>query len=276
MTTDKLLQTPIVNASAPSAAGLLPETLKRALVSQLHPKMLLAILLPIFIALLGALLLFFFLWTPLTAWLEQFLGSGPMHTVDQWLLAWGLFSLASGLAPVLTLFILLPIAGLLGLIVAAVVIMPLVLSHLGQRDYPNLARKGRYANTSSAINALWVGLVFIVGWVITLPLWLIPPLAIILPIFWWAFAFNRILRVDALVEHATPAERQWLCQRYNRSYWFLGLILALANFLPPLWLVLPVFSALVFAHFSLEALQRLRAHTSLNDSSGADISMASE
>jgi hypothetical protein len=30
------------------------------------------------------------------------------------------------------------------------------------------------------------------------------------------------------------------------------------NLFPPAWLFLPVFSALVFAHYSLDALQRLR------------------
>jgi predicted membrane metal-binding protein len=92
-------------------------------------------------------------------------------------------------------------------------------------------------------------------------LWLIPPLAIVLPVFWWAFAFTRMLRVDAIVEHASAQERRFIWRRHNRQLWLIGTCLAVLNLLPPAWLVLPVFSALVFAHFSLEALRQLRQET---------------
>jgi hypothetical protein len=104
-----------------------------------------------------------------------------------------------------------------------------------------------------------VGLLFVVGWLVTMPLWLIPPLPLLLPIFWWAFAFTRMLSVDAIVEHASSQERRILLRQHRRSLWLIGAILALINLFPPAWLVLPVFSALVFAHFSLDALRHLRA-----------------
>ena len=43
---------------------------KRALVSQCHPKMLAALFLPFIIALLGAIILLWAFWTPLTQWLN--------------------------------------------------------------------------------------------------------------------------------------------------------------------------------------------------------------
>ena len=99
---------------------------------------------------------------------------------------------------------------------------------------------------------------FAAGWLLTLPLWLVPPMALILPVFWWAFAFSRMMRVDAIVEHASPAERRLLIQRHNGGFWVIGLICSLLNLLPPAWIILPVFSALVNAHYGLEALKRLR------------------
>jgi hypothetical protein len=99
---------------------------------------------------------------------------------------------------------------------------------------------------------------FVVGWLVTLPLWIFPPFALILPVLWWVFALTRMLRVDSLVEHANVQERKYLWSRLNSQYWLIGLIFALLNLIPPAWLVLPVFSALVFAHFSLENLRRLR------------------
>src|SRR3546814_3106944 len=67
-----------------------------------------------------------------------------------------------------------------------------------------------------------------------------------------------MLRVDAIVEHASPAERRILLERHNTGFWIIGLICALLNLLPPAWIILPVYSGLVYAHFGLEALRRLR------------------
>lgn len=239
-----------------AAVGL---ALRRALASQLHPRMLLAILMPFIVALAGAVLLLWLFWTPLTGWLDTSVLEGSyVDTVDGWLAQVGLFSIKLYLVPILAALVLLPMAGILGLAVAAVFIMPWVLRHLETREYAGLARRGSLVATYGWWNAVWVMTVFVVGWVVTLPLWLIPPLPLILPVFWWAFAFSKMLRVDALLEHADAAERRYLWKRYNRQYWLLGLVLSLLNLFPLIWLVLPTLSALVFAHFSLEALRQLR------------------
>src|SRR5690606_31968236 len=82
--------------------------------------------------------------------------------------------------------------------------------------------------------------------------------ALLLPVLWWVFALTRILRVDALVEHANVQERKYLWSRLSSQYWLIGLIFALLNLIPPAWLVLPVLSALVSAPFSLDNRRRLR------------------
>lgn len=51
-------------------AGSVAQAFKRALVSQCHPSMLFAVLLPFLIALVGAFLLLWLFWTPLTDWLR--------------------------------------------------------------------------------------------------------------------------------------------------------------------------------------------------------------
>ncbi|MGB6106200.1 MAG: EI24 domain-containing protein [Pusillimonas sp.] len=246
-------------ATGLSAVGL---AFKRALVSQCHPKMLLALLLPFLIALLGAIILLWAFWSPLTAWLDMQASEwGFVNQIDQWMLAIGLFSIKLYLVPLLAAGILLPLSGILGLVIAAVFVMPIILRHLEKGEYGSVSRQGRYSTAVGAWNAIWVGGIFAIGWVLTMPLWLIPPLPLLLPIFWWAFAFTRMLRVDATVEHASPQERQLLWRRHNRQWWLIGTILALINLFPPAWLFLPVFSALVFAHFGLEALRQLRAQT---------------
>lgn len=252
------------DSSGPRGLTAVAASFKRAAVSQLHPRMLGAVLLPFVITLLGAILLLWIFWTPLTEWLTvQSQDWGMLNTVDGWLLAVGLFSIKLYLIPLLAAGILLPMSGILGLIIAAVFVMPIVLGHLDKTSYPGLRRNGRNATVLGAWNALWVGVLFVVGWLITMPLWLFPPFAVMLPVFWWTFAITRMLRVDAVVEHADAEERRYLWQRHRRQWWLIGFCLALINLLPPAWLIMPVFSSLVFAHFGLEALRQHRLSGSI-------------
>lgn len=249
-----------------TTAQRIKQALSRALVSQLKPKMLGALLLPFLVAVLGAVLLLWLFWTPLkdhiAIWLTQW---GVLDgQTDLWIISVGLLAVKTIIIPLLTAGALLPLAGIAGLIVSAVMVMPLALSFVQKKHYPELKKQGQNALTYSVGNALWVGVLFIVGWMLTLPLWLIAPLALILPIFWWTFAFTRLLRVDSIVEHASKAERQVLLKRHNRAYWVIGLSMSLLNLFPPFWVVLPVFSALTFAHFNLAALADLRTENTLN------------
>jgi hypothetical protein len=241
---------------------LVGQAFRRALASQLHPRMIAALFLPFVIAFLGAVVLLWFFWDPLTAWMDQQASSwGVFNTVDGWFVAVGLFSLKLWLVPLMAAGMLLPMAGILGLGIAAVFVMPIVLAHLEKRDYLGLSRQGRHAAALGTWNAVWVGVLFCLGWFFTMPLWLIPPFALVLPVFWWAFALNRMLRVDAMIEHASPTERRLLWRRHRRQLWLLAACLALLNLVPLFWLVMPVYSALVYAHFCLEAVRRLRTET---------------
>lgn len=259
MSDSKLALRPL--SSGPTGLSAVGLAFKRALVSQCHPKMLAALFLPFIIALLGAIILLWAFWTPLTGWLNMQAADWEIvNEVDQWLLAVGLFSIKLYLIPLLAVAILLPLSGILGLVIAAVFVMPIVLRHLEKREYQGISRQGQFSTTVGTWNAIWVGGLFAIGWLVTMPLWLVPPMPVLLPIFWWTFAFTRMLRVDAVIEHASAQERRLIWRRHNRQLWLIGFILSLINLFPPAWLVLPVFSALVYAHFSLEALRQLRAH----------------
>ncbi|MCX7274525.1 MAG: hypothetical protein NTV19_15390, partial [Burkholderiales bacterium] len=72
----------------------------------------------------------------------------------------------------------------------------------------------------------------------------------------------RILRVDSLAEHASAAESDALLARHRGEYFLLAALVCALNYVPPLFLVTPVLSALAFGHFSLAAL---RAHRSSPD-----------
>ena len=240
----------------------------RALVSQLHPRMLFALLLPFFIMLFGAILLLVLALGPITEWLTQQLNQSTMlMAANEWMVSIGLFSLSglnAWLAPFAVVMVLLPVSGILGLVVAAVFVMPMVVTHISRTHFPALALQGQNATLVSIWNAGWVSAVFLLGWVFTLPFWLFPPLGLLVSLLWWTFAFSRIMRLDAIVEHATAQERTVLLARNGTGFWSIGMVCALLNLIPPAWIFLPVFSGLVYTHYGLEAIRQLRAAESVN------------
>jgi hypothetical protein len=261
------LPTPTPSRAAPTelrSAGRrgVGDAVGRAILSQFHPKMLFALLLPFLIMMVGALLVLFIALGPLTDWLDQQLSATtPILVAAQWMQSMGLFSLAAikaWLLPLMVAAVLLPLTGILGLAVAAVFVMPIVVRHVSRHHYSDLQLSGQHAFIVSLWNALWVSVLFMVGWVLTLPFWLFPPLGLLVSLLWWSFAFSRMMRLDAIVDHASAEERTELIARHGTGFWAIGLVCALLNLLPPAWVFLPVFSGLVYTHFGLAALRRLR------------------
>jgi len=231
----------------------------RALKSQCHPRMIFALFLPVMVTILLGIVLLWFGWTPLTDWLSrQLTDSFVPGTIEPLISTTAFMALKAWLIPIAAFIVLMPVVGIVGLAAAAIWVMPIVLAHVGRRDYPDVTPKGRHATALSVWNAVWVSVLFLLGWLITLPLWLIPPLGLVLSLFWWSFAFSRMMRVDALVDHASPVERKVLWRERSIGFWLLGLACAVINLFPPAWVFLPVFSGLVFSHYGFEALRQLR------------------
>jgi len=236
----------------------------KALVSQVHPRMLWLAIWPFLLSLM--------VWGGLAWWLRDtaltalhgFLnGLTVVGWIDASLGALGMSGFKVFLAPLIYIGLLIPTIIVSALLVIALYAMPAVIRHVAERNYPDVARQpeasGLGTFLASVSNSLWVTLVFIAGWVLTMPLWLIAPLALLLPVLWLTWLTARILRVDSLLEHASAAERDILIARHGRSYYALGLLVTLMNFIPPLFFFAPVFSGLAFTHFSLHALRNLRA-----------------
>lgn len=232
----------------------------RACAGQLHPKMLALLVLPVGVAIVFWLLVALFVWDPLVGFLrvEFFEGAGPIGTLFQWVASFGLDELR-GLAVVVTALMLLsPLMVVIAMGVVAVVSMPAVLRHLGRGAYRDLAPRGGGSMLLSVGTALWSGLLFLLGYLVTLPLWLIPPLAFVLPWLWWGWFTARVMRFDSLAEHADADELRGLQRRHRSQYLMLGLLVSTLNYVPLMFLVTPVLSALAFAHLSLSLLREHR------------------
>ena len=175
-----------------------------------------------------------------------------------WIAAWGVVWLAKLLAGLSGWLLILSASYLVAMLLTAIVVLPLLLNHLAAVDYPDLARQGSDSVVASTWNSVAAALLFIVGWLVTLPLWLIPGLALLLPLFWMAWLNRRTFAFDALAAHATADEWRELRRAQAIPLLLLGFAMALLAHVPFIGLLAPSLAALAYIHFCLEALRRLR------------------
>ena len=240
--------------------GSVVPALGRGVVSQLNPRMLGLLVLPFVVAIAFWILSAWFLWEPVTGWFQAvvFQGDGWMARGYRAVAPYGLSGLRTWIPNLFAFLLLVPIAIVTALALIAVLAMPVVVRHLGAGPYGDVERRGSLALGANLWNLFRSLAVFVVGYLLTMPLWLIPPLALVVPWLWWGWLTARLMRFDSLVEHAAAGERKSLIASDRRNYLALGLAVALLNYIPPLFLVAPVLSALVFAHYSLSRLREQR------------------
>ncbi|MCL4744201.1 MAG: EI24 domain-containing protein [Burkholderiaceae bacterium] len=241
----------------------------RAIASQLHPKMLALLLVPFVVAIVFWIIVAILVWDPLIAFLQAlfFDGGGAIAWVYEQFARIGIEGLEGVATVSVALLLLVPAMFVTAVVLIAVLSMPAVNRHLGRGPYRNVARRGSWSIAASIWNAGAGTTMFALGYLVTLPLWLIPPLGFIVPWLWWGWFTARVMRFDSLVEHADADERRDLIRRHRGRYLALGLMVTVLNYIPPLFLITPVLSALAFAHFSLALLRDERAARNLPDPS---------
>ena len=89
---------------------------------------------------------------------------------------------------------------------------------------------------------------------VTLPLWLFPLLWPLIPVLILGWVNQRLLRYDALAEHADPHEMSRIVRARRGSLYLLGVLLALAAYVPIVGFFAPVVFGLAFIHYLLAAL----------------------
>ncbi|WP_153111494.1 EI24 domain-containing protein [Propionivibrio limicola] len=190
--------------------------------------------------------------------LEQLVTAFVEQPPMTWVAEWGAFWLAKALALLGGWLVILAGSYLVAMLLAAVLVLPLMLKYLSATDYADLAALGDDSLVASTWNSVWAAVLFIAGWLLTLPLWLIPGLALVLPVFWMGWLNRRTFAYDALAEHATDDEWRALRRQHAMPLLMLGLLMALLAHVPFLGLLAPSLAALAYVHFCLEALRRLR------------------
>jgi len=232
------------------------EALAAATRSQFQPRMLGLVLWP----LLGSLLLWgvlaFVFWHQGMAALQHFTALAP---INDFLVKYDLRWLASGTVLVVLLLLLPTLVVATALFITSVVAMPIMVEHIAARDFPQLERHKGGSTLGSIWNSVAALLVYLLLWILILPIWLIVPFAVVLPVLLNGYLNDRVFRYDALADHATREEYREILHRTHPQLLGLGVVAALIQLVPFVNLISPVYSGLSFIHFGLAELRKLRA-----------------
>lgn len=211
--------------------------------------------------LLAALLLWLVLgvtfWGTFSGWIVNGLSTfGIQHWLDGLEPRW----VANAIQAILHLILFVPMVFITALLITAFFAMPALIGLVADRNFPHLQRENGGSFAGNLLNAVLAISIFIAIWVLTLPLWFIG-VGVVMPFIAATYLNQRMFRYDALAEHASSAEMKAMFSRYQSSWWGLGLLTGLLQFVPLLNLFAPVLTALAYIHFGLARLDSLRQIT---------------
>lgn len=254
----------------------------RAAVGCLHPRVILWSLLPLALSGASVALLGWFYWEPAVGAVRQLLEQWSLvAAMLQWLESIGGGAFRALIAPIVVVALAVPAIVVLNLLLVAWLMTPAMVDLVARNRFPRLERRG-------SASAWWQGLAWSLGCtfvafvvlLLSLPLWLVPPLALLIPPLVWGWLTARVLAFDALSAHATAGERGLILRAQRWPLLGMGVVCGLLGAVPslvwalgavalviaPVVIVLSVwlytlvfaFASLWFAHYTLLRLDRLR------------------
>ena len=254
----------------------------RAAAYCLHPRVIWLSLLPLVVAATLSALLGWLFWEPAVSGVRHLLDNwSPLETFLGWLSSVGAGRMRDALAPLIVVALAVPLIVVVSLLLVAVLMTPAIVNLVSARRFPALERLHGASFWASASWSLGCTLLALLLIVISIPLWLVPPLVLVLPPLIWGWLTYRVMSFDTLAEHAARDERRTLMRRHRWPLLTMGIVAGYLGAAPSLlwavsatmlifapiiivvavWLYTLVFafSALWFAHYLLTALQDLRS-----------------
>jgi hypothetical protein len=237
---------------------------------------------PFVIVALGWGATLWFGWETLVAAVSGWLGGASWITaLDSIFAMVGFHSVHRVLGPLIVIALAIPLIVVTVLLLSATIAMPAVIAHLSRRHFPDLAARRGGSFFGSLAHSLVTTLVCLFALVVTVPLWLVPPLFALIPPLLWGWLTYRVMTYDALALHASAEERRAIFRAHRVPLFAIGVITGLLGAVPTLlwvssallivlfpviavvsiWLYvfIFVFSAVWFGHYCLRALHQLRS-----------------
>lgn len=254
----------------------------RALATCLHPRVLLWALLPLVVAGAAVGLLGYAYWEVALDAVRSLLDEWSLSSaVLRWLHAVGATQLRAMVAPMVVVALAVPVVLVLTLVLVAALTAPAIVRLVAARRFPALQALQGASWLQGLLWSLACTVAAVLALVLSTPLWLVPPLVMVLPPLIWGWLTCRVLGFDVLAHHASAAERRMVLRGRRWSLLTMGIICGYLGALPTLiwaassaalllapllvlvavWLytIVFVFATSWFAHFCLAELDRLRA-----------------
>lgn len=260
----------------------------RALASQFSGRMLLLSVMPLLLSLAVWALLLYVGLQPLVDTVQSLFAEHGGYAASAGILStFGLGVLKTVVVPLVAMLLLLPLMIVTALLFMGVAAMPALGRHVAARLALRLGPLQHVAGGSLAGSLATSGgalLIFVALWLLTLPLYLLPPVALVVQVLLWGWLTARVMSYDALASFASADERRALLLRHRRPLLAIGALSGVAGALPglvwiggalisvvlfpllamlSLWLyvIIFIFTGLWFQYYLLAALYAMRAPT---------------
>lgn len=254
----------------------------RALGYCLHPRVMLLSLLPILIATALAFGLSWLYWEPATEGVRLALERWALLQPGlNWLDQFTAGGFRSVIGPLVVVVLAVPLLLIVSLLLVSAFMGAELVALVASRRFPALEVKHGAAWWRSLLWSLVSTVAALLALVLSIPFWLFPPLALVLPPLIWGWLAYRVMSYDALAGHATVEERRTVMARHRWPLYLIGVVTGYLGAAPSLvWIggasmalvmmpvLLPLFvwlytlvfamAALWFTHYSLAALEQLR------------------
>ena len=260
---------------------LLIDSFWRSALYCLYPRVIGLSVLPLVLIVALSGLMGYFYWDAAVTFVRGWLDASDwLDTIWRWFEGVGLGSLKTVVAPLVVIFAFTPLVVVASLLSVSFLMTPALTRMVAERRFAGLQRKHGGSLLRSLGWTFFSLLLALGALVLTLPMWLVPPLALVLPALIWGWLTYRVMAFDVLAEFASADERRTLMARHRMSFLGIGVVTGLMGAAPSLvWasgalfaaafvILVPVaiwiytlvfaFSSLWFAHFGLAALQTLR------------------
>jgi hypothetical protein len=227
------------------------------LVNLFHPRMLWLMAWPMLVSLVIWGTAALFLWTKLALWLAGVLKPWVEPALGYVRLDFGDATLIA--ANVILFLLFVPLVYLTALFILGVFGMQKMVDYVAERSFPQLERRRGGGAVGSVGNGL-IALFGMIGlFIVSIPLWILPPLWPLIPLAILSWVNQRLLRYDALAEHADREEMARLFRERRGGLYALGIMLALLAYVPFVNFIGPVVFGLAFIRYLLGALEAIRS-----------------
>jgi hypothetical protein len=261
--------------------NLLLDSFWRAALYCLRPRVMLLSMLPLALVIASTVGAGYLFWDYAMDHIRLLLESSSFVNFGwSWLDTMGLGRIKTVLAPLIVIFTVTPIIVVVCMLIVAVMMTPMLVRLVAKRRFPDLEERHGATWVHSLVWSLGSSLLALLALVISIPLWLVPPLVLVLPPLIWGWLTYRVMAFDALASHASREERLSILKAHRPQLLGMGvlcgylgaapsMVWASGAFFPPwfvflaplaIWIYMLVFafSALWFTHYCLFVLRDMR------------------